>query len=56
MGWLKNWCGVAGLLEEVKTVPLGAVWDFYCLAAGVPVGDTWLPEIKRYENIVLRAR
>src|SRR5436190_12213128 len=34
------------LLEEAKTLPLGAVWDYYCQSQNVPVGAAWLAEIK----------
>ena len=44
------------LLEEVKTLPFGAVWDYYCLKADVPVGEAWLAETKRYEKNVLSQR
>ena len=44
------------MLEELKTLPWAAVWDYYCLKQGVPVGMVWLDEIKRYEKNVLRAR
>jgi len=44
------------LLEEARTLPLGAVWDYYCLQQGVPVGAAWLDEVKRYERDVLSAR
>ncbi|MGQ9649007.1 MAG: L-rhamnose isomerase [Phycisphaerae bacterium] len=44
------------LLEEHKTLPLGAVWDYYCLQAGVPVGAEWLAKVKDYEAKVLRKR
>ncbi|HZQ48192.1 MAG TPA: L-rhamnose isomerase [Verrucomicrobiae bacterium] len=44
------------LLEEIKSLPFGAVWDFYCLKAGVPVGETWLTEVKLYEKDVLSKR
>ena len=27
-----------------------AVWDFYCESKGVPVGEAWLAEVKRYEK------
>ena len=37
------------LLEEIKTLPLGAVWDYYCQKQDVPVGTAWLDEAKRYE-------
>ena len=44
------------LLEEQKTLPFGAIWDFYCLKAGVPVGEAWLGEVRRYEKEVLSKR
>ncbi len=44
------------LMEEAKSLPFGAVWDFYCLKKGVPVGDAWLAEVKRYEAEVLANR
>jgi L-rhamnose isomerase len=44
------------LLEELKTLPFGAVWDYYCLNAGVPVGAAWLDEVKRHEHEVLQSR
>jgi L-rhamnose isomerase len=44
------------LLEELKTLPFGAVWDHYCQTSGVPVGPAWLDEVRRYERDVLAAR
>ena len=44
------------LQEEIKTLPFGAVWDAYCEQQGVPVGEDWLAEIKRYEREVLSRR
>jgi L-rhamnose isomerase len=44
------------LLEEARTLPFGAVWDFYCESQGVPVGGAWLAEVKRYEKGVLSKR
>ncbi|HEY3762088.1 MAG TPA: L-rhamnose isomerase [Verrucomicrobiae bacterium] len=44
------------LQEEAKSLPFGAVWDFYCASKGVPVGDAWLAEMKRYEHTVLSKR
>jgi L-rhamnose isomerase len=44
------------LMEEAKTLPFGAVWDYYCLRHGVPVGDAWLQEVKSYEKNVLSKR
>jgi L-rhamnose isomerase len=44
------------LLEEAKTLPFGAVWDHYCEASGVPVGEAWLEDVRRYEREVLSRR
>jgi L-rhamnose isomerase len=44
------------LQEECKTLPIGAVWDYYCQSKGVPVGEEWLAEAKRYEKDVLSKR
>lgn len=44
------------LLEEIKTLPLGAVWDRYCAVAGVPVGLAWLDSVRKYEADVLVKR
>lgn len=44
------------LMEEQKTMPFGAIWDYYCLKAGVPSGANWLEEVKQYEKEVLSFR
>ncbi len=44
------------LMEEAKTLPCGAVWDFHCLKQGVPVGEAWLAEVKAHERDVLSKR
>jgi L-rhamnose isomerase len=44
------------LQEEAKTLPVGAVWDYYCEQKGVPVGDAWLSEMRRYGKTVLAKR
>jgi L-rhamnose isomerase len=44
------------LTEEFKSYPFGAVWDYYCATAGVPVREEWLAEAKRYEREVLLNR
>ena len=44
------------LLEELKTLPVGAVWDEYCRRQNVPVGAAWLAEVKAYEKTVLAKR
>lgn len=44
------------LLEEIKTLPFGAVWDEYCHRQGVPVGSAWIKDVKAYEAKVLSKR
>ncbi|OAS82605.1 MULTISPECIES: L-rhamnose isomerase [Metabacillus] len=44
------------LIEEFKTYPFGAIWDYYCEQMGVPVKETWLEDVKKYEKEVLSNR
>ncbi|MEC0181264.1 L-rhamnose isomerase [Paenibacillus peoriae] len=44
------------LVEEFKSYPFGAVWDYYCAQNGVPVREEWLTEAKDYEQQVLLKR
>jgi L-rhamnose isomerase len=44
------------LLEELKGMPFGAVWDQFCLQQGVPIGTAYLDEIRTYEKQVLAHR
>jgi L-rhamnose isomerase len=44
------------LLEEAKALPQGAVWDVFCLRAGVPVGTDWLAAARDDESRALAAR
>jgi L-rhamnose isomerase len=44
------------LQEEAKSLPFGAVWDYYCESKNVPAGEYWLAEVKRYEKTVLSKR
>ena len=44
------------LQEEARSLPFGAVWDYYCESIGVPVGEAWLAEVKRHEHDVLAGR
>jgi L-rhamnose isomerase len=44
------------LMEEFKTYPFGAIWDYYCEKMGVPVRESWLEEVKAYEQDVLLKR
>jgi L-rhamnose isomerase len=44
------------LLEELKTLPFGAVWDEHCRRRNVPAGRAWLDQVKDYEQRVLSQR
>ncbi len=48
--------GRLAMLEEIKSLPAGAVWDHWCLGMGVPVGQAWLDEVRIYERDVLSTR
>ncbi len=44
------------LLEEAKTMPMGAVFDWFNLKHDVPVGEEYIPEIEKYEKEVTSKR
>ena len=44
------------LQEEAKSLPWGAVWDMFCLQQGVPVGESFIAEIEKYEADVTSKR
>lgn len=51
-----NFTDRLALIEEFKTYPFGAIWDYYCEQMGVPVKETWLEDVKKYEKDVLSKR
>jgi L-rhamnose isomerase len=44
------------LLEELKSLPFGAVWDQYCAKQGAPVGMRFIDEVREYEQAELSKR
>ena len=40
------------MLEEGKTLPFNAVWDYVCETSEMPVGMDWLKEVEQYEKDV----
>ena len=44
------------LLEEAKTLPFGAVFDYFNFKNGVPVGEEFIPAIEKYEKEVTSKR
>lgn len=45
-----------GMLENLKSMPYGDIWDHYCMQMGVPDDDSWIKEVFRYEEEVLSKR
>ncbi len=48
--------GRLAMFEEMKSMPFGAIWDYYCAKNNVPVGIDWLEEVRKYEKKVLAKR
>jgi len=48
--------GRLALIEDLKTMPFGAVWEEHCHRNNVPGAHTWLEEVRSYERDVLSAR
>ena len=44
------------LLEEMKSLPFGAVYDYFNLKNGVPVGEEFIGRIQKYEKEVTSKR
>jgi L-rhamnose isomerase len=44
------------LMEEAKSLPWTAVWDYYCTTKDVPLGTEWLRTVQKYEADVLSSR
>jgi L-rhamnose isomerase len=51
-----NYTERLAMLEELRTMPYGAVWDYYCTKMEVPPAQTWLDEVRAYEKDVLANR
>jgi L-rhamnose isomerase len=44
------------LMEEAKSLPFGAVFDYFNMKNNVPVGEEYIPAIQQYEKDVLSNR
>lgn len=44
------------LLEEEKSMPWAAVWDYFCLTNNVPVAEDFIADIQQYEKDVTSKR
>ena len=52
----RDFTALMALTEEVKTYPMGAVWNHFCEKNSVAVGENWLDEMKKYETETLSKR
>lgn len=44
------------LLEESKSLPWNAVWDYFCLKNNIAVGEDYITEVQQYEKDVTSKR
>ncbi len=44
------------MMEEAKSLPWPAVWEYYCVTKNVPHGGEWLNTVRSYETKVLSKR
>jgi L-rhamnose isomerase len=51
-----QWFERMAILEEMKSKPFGAVWDYYCMKHEVPVAQDYIAEVAQYEKDVLSLR
>lgn len=51
-----NYTARLAMLEELKTLPFGDVWNYYCVKQNVPPAGAWMLDIQSYEKEVLSLR
>ena len=52
----RNFTRLMAEMEDFKTYPMGAVWDYFCEQNGVPAGNGWFEQVMDYEKQVLSGR
>jgi L-rhamnose isomerase len=51
-----KWFERLALLEEAKTMPFGAIYDYFNLKNNAPVGEAFIADVDQYEKDVLSKR
>ena len=51
-----DFTSLLAMQEEMKSYPFAEVWDEYCRRQEVPVRESWLAEVQKYERDVLSSR
>lgn len=44
------------LLEETKSMPWCAIWDYFCLKNNIPTGNNYIQEVQEYERRITSKR
>ena len=44
------------LIDEFKSLPSNAVWEYYCMSKDVALGIEWMEDLKQYEKNVMFKR
>ncbi|MDD5708085.1 MAG: L-rhamnose isomerase, partial [Kiritimatiellae bacterium] len=52
----RDFTGRLALMEELKAMPFGAVWNEYCRRHSTPADGAWMPAVRSYEQKTLSAR
>lgn len=51
-----QWFERLALLEEAKSLPFGAVYDYFNMKHNIPVGEEFIADVQQYEKDVLSKR
>jgi L-rhamnose isomerase len=51
-----DYTGRLALMEDVRTLPMGAVWDEFCRRNDTPMDGEWINQVRDYESRVLSRR
>lgn len=51
-----DYTGRLALMEDLKMMPFGDIWEEYCQRQNVPGSHVWLDEVRSYEKSVLANR
>ncbi len=51
-----QWFERLALLEEAKSLPFGAVYDYFNMKHNIPVGEEFIADVQQYEKNVLSKR
>ena len=44
------------LMDEFRSLPYNAVWEYYCMQKNIFTNEQWLADLKEYEKNVMFKR